>query len=87
MKVYKPRVYKRQLTVFTRGAAEVSDINYNTTTRLTTLHHHTTQFDVENDECRNWRHLFQRAVPFGTTLTPTIIFPAGEEGGGEEGFR
>ena len=33
--MYKPRAYKRQLTVFTTGPGEVSDINDNyTTTRL-----------------------------------------------------
>ena len=33
--MYKPRAYKRQLTVFTTGPEEVSDINDNyTTTRL-----------------------------------------------------
>ena len=33
--MYRPRAYKRQLTVFTTGPEEVSDINDNyTTTRL-----------------------------------------------------
>lgn len=78
MKVYKSRVYKRQLTVFTSGPAEVSDINDNyTTTRLSST---LKMMDVETGV------ICFKGSPIRDYTHPDDHIPS-EGGGGGEGEK